>query len=141
MGGFVWYASTDNPELEKVEVVLQDVNVLDVNRIEDNARLQVTFLVSNPSAKTFTVPVLSYDLYADGEHIGAGVYSTEDVAMPGRAAFYAGAEIPLKNIFRLSSNAVDSALYDSIIAGESLNYSASGRITVETAWSIVEKDF
>ena len=141
MGGFVLYASLDNPELEKVEIELMEVKVLDVNKIENSAKLEVAFLVSNPSEKTFTVPVITYDLYANGESIGSGAYSTEDVSMPGRAAFYAGVEIPLKNIFKLTKSTVSDEIYDSIVNGENVDFSANGRITVETSWSIIEKDF
>lgn len=141
MGGIVFYASLDNPELEKVEIELQGVRVIDVNKIENSAKLEVTFLVANPSEKTFTVPVISYDLYANGESIGSGVYSTEDVSMPGRAAFYAGVEIPLKNFFKLTKSTVNDEIYDAIVNGESIDYTANGMITVETSWSLIEKDF
>lgn len=141
MGGIVLYASFDNPELEKVTVELQDVKVLDVNTIDNTAKLQVTFLVGNPSEKTFTVPVISYDLVANGEPIGSGVYSTEDVSMPGRAAFYAGVEIPLKNTFQLTKDTVSDEIYDAIINGDDVDYSVSGMITVETSWSLIEKEF
>ena len=141
MGVIVLYASLDNPELEKVTIELQDVKVIDVNTIDNTAKLQITFLVGNPSEKTFTVPVISYDLVANGEPIGSGVYSTEDVAMPGRAAFYAGVEIPLKNIFKLTKDTVSDEIYDAIINDEDVDYTVSGMITVETSWSIVEKEF
>ena len=141
MGAFVLYASFDNPELEKVTIELQDVKVIDVNTIDNTAKLQVTFLVGNPSEKTFTVPVISYDLVANGESIGSGVYSTEDVSMPGRAAFYAGVEIPLKNTFKLTKDTVNDEIYDAIINGEDVDYTVSGMITVETSWSLIEKEF
>ena len=142
MGGFVYYASLDNPELEKVEIELDEVRVIDVDTVSDRAKLEVSFMVANPSDKTFTVPVIRYDLTADGVPLGPGVYSTEDVSMPGRAAFYAGVEIPLKNTFMLDRSAVDGDLYDSIVSGQGgVEYGATGVITVETSWSIVEKEF
>ena len=141
MGGIVFYASLDNPELEKVEVELGNVELLEINKIENSAKLQVTFQVTNPSEKTFTVSVINYELYANGEHLGTGVYSTEDVAMPGRAAFYGGTSIPLKNIFHLEKSTIDSGIYNAIINEESLDYSINGIITVETAWSLIEKEF
>ena len=95
MGIIVWYASLDNTELEQVEIKLLNVEVKDVNKIENSAKLEVTFLVKNPSEKTFTVPIIGYQLYADGQLLGSGQYSTEDIAMPGRAVFYSGVEIPL----------------------------------------------
>ncbi len=51
MGGFVWYASLDNPQLELAEIELQSVEVISVNSVEDSAKLQITFLVKNPSEK------------------------------------------------------------------------------------------
>lgn len=141
MGGFVFYASLDNPELEKMEIDLFDVQVIDVNNIENRVTLEVMFLVKNPSEKTFTIPSISYDLYADGVLIGAGQYSTEDIAMPGRAAFYPGAEIPLKNMFFLTLTEQNTQQYNAIVNDEELDYSAKGIVTVESAWSLIEKEF
>ena len=67
MGGFVYYASLDNPQLEQVEIELSNVELLDVNTVENRASLQTTFLVKNPSEKTFTVAVITYELFANGD--------------------------------------------------------------------------
>jgi len=141
MGGGVYYASLDNPKLELAEIELENVEVISIDDIENSAKLQITFLVKNPSDKTFTVPLIAYDLYANGIKIGTSSYSTVDIPMPGRAAFYAGAEIPLKNYFQLDSSDVNSDIYQSIIDGEDIKYRAEGIITLETAWSIIEKEF
>ncbi|KAF6243052.1 hypothetical protein C6988_05015 [Nitrosopumilus sp. b1] len=141
MGGFVFYASLDNPELDKIEIDLFDVQVIDVNNIDNRATLEVMFLVKNPSEKTFTIPSISYDLYADGVLIGSGQYSTEDVAMPGRAAFYPGAEIPLKNMFYLTLTEQNAQQYNAIVNGEELDFSVNGMVVVESAWSLIEKEF
>ncbi|MFB5645577.1 MAG: hypothetical protein ACE5R3_03140 [Nitrosopumilaceae archaeon] len=141
MGGIVFYGSLDVPEIETTEIKLQSVEVIEVNSVENRAKLQVVFLVKNPSDKTFTVPIINYDLYANGEHIGVGQYSTEDIAMPGRAAFYPDAEIPLKNFFNLVMSETNSDVYQMIVDGDSVQYSVEGNITVETAWALIEKDF
>ena len=141
MGVIVWYASLDNPELEQVEIKLSNVEVLDVNKIENTAKLQVTFLVKNPSEKTFTVPLIGYKLFADGQLLGSGQYSTEDVSMPGRAVFYSEAEIPLKNIFVLNKSNVNSETYQAILDGNITSFAAEGVITTETSWSMIEKEF
>lgn len=141
MGGIVYYASLDNPQLEQVEIELLDVELVDVNSIENRAKLQTTFLVKNPSEKTFTVSIISYELFANGNSIGIGQYSTQDVAMPGRAAFYPGSEIPLKSSFQLTLSDVNAQEYQSITRGESVQFSVTGIITTETAWSLVEKEF
>ncbi len=141
MGIIVWYASLDNPELEQVEIELLNVEVKDVNKIENFAKLEVTFLVKNPSEKTFTVPVIGYQLYADGQLLGSGQYSTEDISMPGRAVFYSGVEIPLKNTFILNESDVNSEIYQAVLNGNISSFSAEGSITTETSWSLIEKEF
>ena len=141
MGGIVYYASLDNPELERLEIELSNVEIIDVNSIENSAKLQITFLVKNPGVKTFTVAIINYELFVNDKSIGTGQYSTTDIAMPGRAAFYPGSEIPLKNIFQLILTESNASEYQSIIKGESLQYTVKGIVTVETAWSLVEKEF
>lgn len=139
MGGIVYYSSLDNPFLEQVEIELEGVEIIDVNNIQNTATIQVVFLVTNPSDKTFTVPSISYELSGDGQPIGAGQYSTEDIAMPGRAAFYGGSSIPLKSKMVITS---DSGIpYQNIINNNIREYAASGIITVESAWAIVEVNF
>ena len=141
MGGIVYYASLDNDDLSMATIELQEVELIDVNSIENRAMLKITFLVANPGEVTVTVPVISYRLYADGSEIGSGAYSTEDVAMPGRAAFYPDAEIPLKNKITIVMSEMSETVYNKIVSGQAVQYSATGQMTVESAWSIVELDF
>jgi hypothetical protein len=141
MGIIVWYASLDNPELEQVEIKLLNVEVKDVNKIENYVKLEVTFLVKNPSDKTFTVPIIGYQLYADGQLLGSGQYSTEDISMPGRAVFYSGAEIPLKNTFIVNESDINSEIYQAVLNGNVSSFTAEGVITTETSWSLIEKEF
>ena len=141
MGGIVYYASLDNDDLSMATIELKSVELTDVNSVESRATLKVTFLVANPGEVTVTVPVITYRLYPDGSEIGSGTYSTEDVAMPGRAAFYPDAEIPLKNKLTIVMSDINKTVYDKIISGQTIQYSATGMMTVESAWSIVELDF
>jgi hypothetical protein len=141
MGFFVFYASLDNPELEKIEIELSGVDLKDVNSIENRATLEISLLIKNPSEKTFTIAIISYELFANGNSIGTGQYSTVDIPMPGRAAFYPGSEIALKNFFQLTLDDNNVQEYQSITNGENLQYSVKGEVTVETAWSIIEKNF
>ena len=141
MGGGVYYASLDNPKLEQAVVELSTVELRDVNTIENRATMTVTFLVTNPSDLTFTIPLIAYELYGDGVSLGSASYSTQDVAMPGRAAFYPDTEIPLKNKFSFVLTDVNETVYEKIVTGQSVEYSAKGMVTVESAWSIVEMNF
>ena len=141
MGFFVFYASLDNPELEKIEIELDGVDLKDVNSIENRATLEISLLIKNPSEKTFTIAIISYELFANGNSIGTGQYSTVDIPMPGRAAFYPGSEIALKNFFKLTLDDNNVQEYQSITNGENVQYRVKGEVTVETAWSIIEKNF
>ena len=141
MGGIVYYASLDNVGLEQVEIELSSVILKEVNTVDNQAKFDVTFLVKNPSDKTLTVSQIDYQLYGDGELIGTGLYSTADVSLPGRAIFYSGAEIPLKNIFILSKSETNSEIYEDSINEKITNFSAKGKITTQTAWSEIDIDF
>ncbi|MEE9511741.1 MAG: hypothetical protein V3V38_01695 [Nitrosopumilaceae archaeon] len=141
MGFFVFYASLDNPELEKIEIELDSVDLKDVNSVENHATLEISLLIKNPSEKTFTIAIISYELFANGNSIGTGQYSTVDIPMPGRAAFYPGSEIALKNFFKLTLDDNNVQEYQSITNGENIQYSVKGEVTVENAWSIIEKNF
>jgi hypothetical protein len=141
LGGIMWYASLDNPQLDMAEINIADVKVKSVNSIEGRANLEVNFLIKNPSEKTFTILSIDYELSADGAPIGKGQYSTEDIPLPGRAAFYPDAEIALPSNFQIIRSDANSDVYDAIVNGEPVKFSAKGKMVVESAWSLVEKQF
>jgi LEA14-like dessication related protein len=141
MGGIIFYASLDNVDLELVEIELTSVKLKEINTVNSQAKFDVTFLVKNPSDKTLTVSIIDYQLYGDGELLGTGLYSTADIALPGRAMFISGAEIPLKNIFVLSKSEINPELYEEMINEKIVSFTAEGRITTQTSWSEVDRDF
>ena len=141
MGGFFYYGSLDNVPLEKVEIKLTNVELRDISSIDNQARFDVTFLIKNPSDKTFTISQIEYQLYNDEILLGSGLYSTTDITLPGRAAFFPGTEIPLKNIFVLNESEVDSKIYQAAIQNKIDSFSAKGIITVQSSWITVEKEF
>jgi len=141
MGGIIFYASLDNADLEKVEIKLTNVKLMDINIIDNQAKFEVTFLVKNPGDKTLTISVIDYQLYGDDVLLGSGLYSTADVALPGRALFYSGAEIPLKNTFVLSKSEVNPEIYEKAVNEKITNFASEGNITIQTAWSEIDKDF
>ena len=141
MLGLVYYASLDNPQLELVQLDLVDVKVLETNSIDKRATLELTFLVTNPSEKTFTISDINYELFVNNQDVGNGEYSTEDIAMPGRAAIYAGKSVELSSKFSLVYTDQIANEYSTIINGEQASYRAKGVASIESAWSIVEKPF
>jgi len=141
LGGIIWYASLDNPKLQQVEIDMGTVKLVSENSLEGKAKLDVGFVIKNPSDKTFTVSRIDYELFANGVSVGKGQYSTEDVAMPGRAAFYPNAEIELPSPFTLTTTTENADQYTTITTQGPVVYSAKGLIVVESAWSLVEKEF
>ena len=141
MGFFAWYASLENPELEKVELDLIGVEIGDVNKVENTAEVKVTFLVTNPGEKTFTIALINYDLFADGELLLTGQYSTADIPMPGRPIFSSGIQIPIENTSELQKSEISNDLYQAVLDGKISKFKVEGMITTESAWSIVEKEF
>ena len=139
MAGIVYYASLDNVSLEQVEVELTDVVLREAG--ESEAKFTLTFLVKNSSEKTFVVPVIEYQLYGDNVLLGSGKYSTEDVALPGRAQIFGGAEIPLKNTFILNKDEINSEIYQSVINNEITNFIVEGMIITQSTWSVAETEF
>ncbi len=61
--------------------------------------------------------------------------------MPGRAAFFPDAEIPLKSIFVLSKSEVNPEIYQSAIEKKINSFSAEGNITTQSSWLTIEKEF
>ena len=139
MAGIVYYASLDNVSLEQVEVELANVALREVG--ESEAKFTLTFVVKNSSEKTFVVPVIEYQLYGDDVLLGAGKYSTEDVALPGRAQIFGGAEVPIKNTFILNKDEINSEIYQSVINDEITNFIAEGIIITQSTWSVAETEF
>ena len=141
MGGIVYYASLDNVQLEQAEIRLTNVELKEVSNINNQAKFEVTFNVKNPSEKTFTVAEIGYKVFGDGILLGSGQYSTADIALPGRAVFYSGAEVPLKSTFTINKSEVSSEIYQAAIEDKISSFTAEGMMTTETSWSIVEKEF
>ena len=139
MAGIVYYASLDNIPLGQVEVELTDVALREA--VESEAKFTLTFLVKNSSEKTFVVPVIEYQLYGDDVLLGSGKYSTEDVALPGRAQIFGGAEVPIKNTFILNKDEINSEIYQSVINNEITNFIAEGTIITQSTWSVAETEF
>jgi len=141
MGGIFYYGNLDTVQIEQVEIELINVELSGDKIIDNQAKFDVTFLVKNPSEKTFTVPLIGYQLYGDGILLGSGLYSTIDISMPGRATFLPGVEIPLKNVFVLEKSKVNSEIYQDAIENKINSFSAEGSITTQSSWMTIEKEF
>lgn len=139
--GFYYYANLDIPELEKTQLEVTAVKVLDINSIDNRANLEISFLVTNSGKKTVTISNINYELFANGKSIGNGGYSTEDIPLPGRALISPSQSTPLTSTFNFVYTDHVADEYLAITKGEQVSYVVKGSFTVQSAWTTVDKEF
>jgi len=141
LGGIVYYSTLDFPELEKSELELLSVDVVEVDSIQNRMHLELVFGVTNYGERTVTVPEISFELFANGKSLGSSSYSVSDIPLNGRALMLPGMQVPL--VGEITINLTDDIkdVYEAIAAGESLGYRVTGQYTIETAWQIMDIQF
>ena len=141
MLGLVLFANSGQDVLTKIKIDLVGVKMLDENKIDKRAHLEVLFNVTNPTAITATIPSINYELFVNGKNLGSGHYSTEDIAMAGRAPLFPDSTVTFTNTFQLVDTEQISNEYQAIINGQPVSYKTTGQVTVESAWTLITKDF
>ena len=141
MGGIVWYSTYDIPELEKSEIELLSVSVVEIDSIENRMYLDVVFGITNHGDRTVTVPQIGFQLFANGKVLGSSSYDVSDIPLNGRALMMSGMQVPL--VGEITINLTDGIkdVYEAIVAGESLDYRVTGQYTIETAWQVIDMQF
>ena len=138
---FYLYADSYQPQLQEVNIDLQGVKVLDVDKINNRADLEVDYFLTNPTTITSTISSIDYDLYANGQDIGQGHYSVEDIPMAGRPALFPDGNMTVTDKFDLVDTPNISAVYNSILKGEPIKYEAKGKVTIESTLTFISKSF
>jgi len=141
MGGIVYYSTLDFPELEKSELELLSVDVVEVDSIDNRMYLELVFGVTNHGERTVTVPVISYELFANGKSLGSSSYDVSDIPLNGRALMLSGMQVPL--VGEITVNLTDDIkdIYETISSGGSVEYHVKGQYTIETAWQVIDIQF
>ena len=141
MGAIVYFSTFDIPELEKSELDLLSVDVVEIDSIDNRITLNIIFGVTNFGERTVTVPEISYELFANGRSLGSSSYSVSDIPMTGRALLISGMQVVLES--KMTINLTDDIkhVYKSIANGESVGYRVNGQYTIETAWQVLDIQF
>src|SRR5690242_20838069 len=73
---FYLYANSFQSDLNKVTVDIDSIKVLDENKIDKRAHLDVRFNIQNPNSIVLTISTINYQLYANGQNLGEDRKST-----------------------------------------------------------------
>ena len=141
LGGIVYYSTLDFPELEKSEIELLSVDVVEIDSIDNRITLNIIFGITNHGERTVTVPQIGFELFANGKSLGSSSYDVSDIPLNGRALMLTGMQVPL--VGEITINLTDDIkdIYEAMAAGESLDYRVVGQYTIETAWQVIDTKF
>jgi hypothetical protein len=141
MGAIVYYSTLDFPELEKSELDLLSVDVVEIDSIENRIFLKIIFGITNHGERTVTVPEISFELFANGQSLGSSSYSISDIPMTGRVLLTSGLQVTVPAEITINLTDDNKDIYEAIAAGESLDYRVTGQYTIETAWQLLDLQF
>jgi len=138
---FYLYANSFQGDLEKVTVQVDSVNVIEENKINKRAQLDVRFNLQNPSSLTLTVSTINYELFANGKSLGQGHLSNEDIPEAGRPILFANNNATLPNTFDLVYSDNFANEYSIITSHQSVKYEIKGQVTIQSFLTEITKDF
>jgi LEA14-like dessication related protein len=138
---FYLYANSFQNDLEKVIIQVDSVKVLDENKLNKRAHLDVRFNLENPTPITLTVSTINYELFANGNRLGEGHLSTEDIPEAGRPILFANNNATLPNTFDLVNSNNIAKEYSAIMNNEPVKYEVKGQVTIQSFLTAVTKDF
>ncbi|HET7337731.1 MAG: LEA type 2 family protein [Nitrososphaera sp.] len=138
---FYLYANSFQGDLDKVIISVDSIKVLDENKIDKRAHLDVRFNLQNPTSIVLTVSTINYQIYANGNNIGEGHFTTEDIPEAGRPALFANSNLTLPTTFDLVNSDQIAKEYSEITTGQPIKYEVKGQVTIESFLTAIIKDF
>jgi LEA14-like dessication related protein len=138
---FYLYANSFQGDLEKVTVQVDSVNVIEENKVNKRAQLDVRFNLQNPSSLTLTVSTINYELFANGKSLGQGHLSNEDIPEAGRPILFANNNATLPDTFDLVYSDNIANEYSTITTHQPVKYEIKGQVTIQSFLTEITKDF
>ena len=135
------YANSFQSDLDKVTIQVDSVNVLDENKLNKRAHLDVRFNLQNPTSVTLTVSTINYELFANGKSLGQGHMSTEDIPEAGRPILFANNNATLPNTFDLVNTDGIANEYSDIMNNQPTKDEIKGQVTIQSFLTEITKDF
>lgn len=136
-------ATVSAPDINSITIELSKVEVGDI--ANDNIiPLNIFFNIHNPTDKAMTTSKIDYNLIADGESLGQGVLSYEDIPLNGRPQLSPGLTTTLKSTFELNQSNINSDIFRVIKnaqATEQIKWKVEGVAQIESAFSFSPKQF
>ncbi len=136
-------ATVSAPDINSITIELSKVEVGDITN-DKTIPLNVFFNIHNPTDKAMTTSKIDYNLIADGESLGQGVLSYEDIPLNGRPQLSPGLTTTLKSTFELNQSNVNSDIFRVIKnaqATEQIKWKVEGVAQIESAFSFSPKQF
>lgn len=143
--GLYLFEQTETGEVSpEVEVMLENVKMkrIDVEN-PDLMIVQVDLAIFNNTTQTLALSRIGYDLYANEQFIGKGNLSLEDIPLTGRAPLFPGSSTMFSTDMQFRKSPDLEEIWDKLRNDntEGITWRAEGVAQVETAFSIIEKDF
>lgn len=136
-------ATVSAPDINSITIELSKVEVGDIAN-DNTIPLNIFFNIHNPTDKAMTTSKIDYNLTADGESLGQGVLSYEDIPLNGRPQLSPGLTTTLKSTFELNQSDTNSDIFRVIKnaqATEQIKWKVEGVAQIESAFSFSPKQF
>ena len=125
--------------LEKVEVVK---NATAVN--PQLVQLNLIFGVHNPTDKSLTTSKIEYQLFANGQPLGDGLLSYEDVPVNGRPQLLSNTDAQLQSQFTITPSNSTAEIVKQIAnqsTGKKITWKVVGEADIDSGFSSATKSF
>jgi LEA14-like dessication related protein len=132
------------PDINSITIELSKVEVKNITNDNKNIPLNLFFNIYNPTDKSMTTSKIEYTLLANGESLGHGVLSYEDIPLNGRPQLSPGLTTTLQSTLELNQSNLNSNIFRVIKSAEAtkqIKWKVEGVAQIESAFSLSPKQF